>query len=139
MDKELTIVNKELSINNVHDMQLVCDQRIKIAEDLELSIEVNKLYYAGIVERNMGYCFKIYGDYFNSGDKYAKFKKYCLYQINFNDYSHEKLDNNPVNNNKEKNDMIKNMLANGASLEFISKVSSKAIHEIEEIENSMKE
>lgn len=53
----------------------------------------------------MGYCFKIYGDHFNSGDKYAKFKKYCLFQVNFNNYNHDILDTDAVKNNKEKNDV----------------------------------
>ena len=87
MDKELVINNNELSLNNVHNRQLVCDYFIKVNDTMELNIEVNRSYYPGVEERNMGYCFKIYGVHFRSGDKYEKFKKYFLVQVNFNNYS----------------------------------------------------
>lgn len=86
MDKELIIKNNELSLNNVHNKFLVCDYFIKIDEQLELNIEMNKSYYTGLEERNIAYCFKIYGDHFRSGDDYDKFKQYFLFQINFNNY-----------------------------------------------------
>ena len=86
MDKELVIKNNELSLNNVHNKFLVCDYFIKIDEQLELNIEMNKSYYTGLEERNIAYCFKIYGDHFRSGDDYDKFKRYFLFQINFNNY-----------------------------------------------------
>ena len=86
MDKELDIKNNELSLNNVHNKSLICDYYIKINDILELNIEVNKRHYPGLEERNIAYCFKIYGDHFRSGDKYNKFKQYLLFQINFNNY-----------------------------------------------------
>ena len=87
MDKELVLKNNELSLSKVHNKQLVCDYFIKINDTTELNIEVNKSYYAGLEERNMGYCFKIYGDHFRSGDEYEKFEKFFLVQVNFNNYS----------------------------------------------------
>ena len=87
MDKDLVIKNNELSLNNVHNKQLICDYFIRINNDIDLNIEVNKTYYPGLEERNIAYCFKIYGDHFRSGDEYDKFKRYLLFQINFNNYS----------------------------------------------------
>ena len=87
MNKELIIKNNELSLNNAHNKQLVCDYLIKIDSEMELNIEVNKSYYPGLEERNMGYCFKIYGDHFRAGDEYEKFKKFFLVQVNFNNFS----------------------------------------------------
>ena len=86
INKELDIKNNELSLNNIHNKALICDYYIKINDVLELNIEVNKRYYPGLEERNIAYCFKIYGDHFRSGDKYNKFKQYLLFQINFNNY-----------------------------------------------------
>ena len=86
MNKELDIKNNELSLNNIHNKSLICDYYIKINDALELNIEINKRHYPGLEERNIAYCFKIYGDHFRSGDKYNKFKQYLLFQINFNNY-----------------------------------------------------
>ena len=87
MNKELIVKNNELSLNNVHDKQLICDYLIKINEDMDLNIEVNRAHYPGLEERNLCYCFKIYCDHFKAGDDYDKFKKYLLVQVNFNNFS----------------------------------------------------
>ena len=44
MDKELDIKNNKLSLNNIHNIQLICDCYIKINDVLELNIEINKKY-----------------------------------------------------------------------------------------------
>ena len=94
IDKNLEIVNNELWINNAKDKQLVCDYRIKINDDIELNIEINRTYYSGLEERNLCYCFKIYCDHFKAGDDYSEFKKYLLVQVNFNNFAN--IDNEPV-------------------------------------------
>ena len=94
IDKNLEIVNNELWISNAKDKQLVCDYRIKISDDIELNIEINRTYYSGLEERNLCYCFKIYCDHFKAGDDYSEFKKYLLVQVNFNNFAN--LDNEPV-------------------------------------------
>ena len=87
MDKELIVKNNELSISNANDKQLVCDYLIKVNEDMDLNIEVNRSHYPGLEERNLCYSFKIYCDHFKSGDDYDVFKKYFLVQVNFNNFS----------------------------------------------------
>ena len=113
MNKELDIKNNELSLNNIHNKALICDYYIKINDVLELNIEINKRHYPGLEERNIAYCFKIYGDHFRSGDKYNKFKQYLLFQINFNNYKNP--DNEVVkefyiiDTNNPKNYLTKNV------------------------------
>ena len=86
-DKDIIIKNNELSLSNVHDRQLICDYVIKVNDYMELNIEINRTRYPGLIERNMTYSFKIYCDYFKSGNRYQEFTKYSLLQVNFNHYS----------------------------------------------------
>ena len=86
-DKELIVKNNELPIDNYQDRQLVCDYIIKLDDNTEINIEVNRSKYMGVTERNLTYSFKIYYEHFKAGDSYDKFNKYMLLQINFNNYS----------------------------------------------------
>lgn len=86
-EDNLIIRNNELPIGNAHDKQLVCDYIIKIDDNTDLNIEINRTSYPGLVERNMTYSFKIYCDHFKSGDKYPELNKYNLIQVNFNNFS----------------------------------------------------
>lgn len=88
-DKELIIKTNELSLNNFKDKQLICDYIIKLSDNVDLNIEINKTYYTGLVERNMVYSFKIFYEHFNSGDNHKDFNRYNLLQVNFNNYSNE--------------------------------------------------
>ncbi len=114
-DKELIIKNNELPLDNYQDKQLICDYIIKIDKNTEINIEVNRSKYIGVTERNLTYSFKIFYDHFKSGDKYDKFNRYTLLQINFNNYS------NPNGKNINRYymidiDDIENMLSNSYSL-----------------------
>ena len=86
-NKELIIKNNELVIDNYQDRQLICDYIIKIDDYNEINIEINRSKYAGLVGRNMTYCFKIFYEHYNSGDSYDEFSKYTLLQVNFNNFS----------------------------------------------------
>lgn len=88
-DKELIIKTNELPLNNFKDKQLICDYIIKLSDNVDLNIEINKTYYTGLVERNMVYSFKIFYEHFNSGDNHKDFNRYNLLQVNFNNYSNE--------------------------------------------------
>lgn len=88
-DKELIIKTNELPLNNFKDKQLICDYIIKLSDNVNLNIEINKTYYTGLVERNMVYSFKIFYEHFNSGDNHKDFNRYNLLQVNFNNYSNE--------------------------------------------------
>ena len=85
-EENLFIRNNELPIGNATDKQLVCDYIIKIDDNTDLNIEINRTSYPGLVERNMTYSFKIYCDHFKAGDKYIEFSKYSLLQVNFNNF-----------------------------------------------------
>ncbi len=56
-DKELTIRNNELLLNHYRDKQLICDYIIKLDDNTDLNIEINRSKYIGLVERNMTYSF----------------------------------------------------------------------------------
>lgn len=114
-DKELIIKNNELPIDNYQDRQLICDYIIKLDDNTEINIEVNRSKYIGVTERNLTYSFKIYYEHFKAGDDYDKFSKYTLLQINFNNY--------PNSNGKSINrfymidiDDIENRLSNSYSI-----------------------
>lgn len=82
--KDLIIKTNELKLNNGHNRQLVCDCIIKVDDNLELNIEINKSNYQGVTERNMAYIFNIYYHHFKAGDKYKSFTTYSTIQANFN-------------------------------------------------------
>ena len=114
-DRELIIKNNELPLNNYQDKQLICDYIIRLDDNTEINIEVNRLEYLGVTERNLTYSFKIYYDHFNRGDEYDKFARYTLLQVNFNNY--------PNPNDKNINrfymidvDDLKNRLSNSFSI-----------------------
>ena len=86
-DKELIIRNNELLLDNYKDKQLICDYIIKLDDDTDLNIEINKSKYIGLTERNMTYSFKIFYEHFKVGDNYQEFHKYTLLQVNFNRYT----------------------------------------------------
>lgn len=139
-DKDLVIKSNELSLNNYLDKQFICDYIVKLDEDTELNIEINKATYPGLVQRNMTYSFKIYFDYFKLGDSYKKLSKYTLLQVNFNNYKNPNgkninrfymIDTNDINNVLSKNLAIVNV--------DIADVTGKSIDEIKEIINSIKE
>ena len=114
-DKELIIKNNELPLDNYQDKQLICDYIIKIDKNTEINIEVNRSKYIGVTERNLTYSFKIFYDHFKSGDKYDKFNRYTLLQINFNNYSNPNCKN--INRYYMIDiDDIENMLSNSYSL-----------------------
>ena len=88
-DKELIIRNNELLLDNYKDKQLICDYIIKLDDDTDLNIEINKSKYIGLTERNMTYSFKIFYEHFKVGDNYQEFHKYTLLQVNFNHFSND--------------------------------------------------
>ena len=85
--KELTIKRNELNISNYQDRQLICDYVIKIDDEREINIEINRSKYAGLSIRNLTYSFKIFYEHFSAGDNYQEFDKYTLLQVNFNNYA----------------------------------------------------
>ena len=85
-DKELIIKNNQLPIDNYKDRGLICDYIIKIDDNTDLNIEINRSNYIGLKERNLTYSFKIFYEHFKAGDKYKEFSKYTLFQVNFNNY-----------------------------------------------------
>jgi len=85
--KELIIKRNELNVDNYQDKQLICDYIIKIDDDHEINIEINKSKYTGLSERNLTYSFKIYYDHFKVGDSYLEFNKYTFFQVNFNNFA----------------------------------------------------
>ena len=88
-DKELIIRNNELLLDNYKDKQLICDYIIKLDDDTDLNIEINKSKYIGLTERNMTYSFKIFYEHFKVGDNYQECHKYTLLQVNFNHFSND--------------------------------------------------
>ena len=54
-NKELTLKNAELPVNNYQDKQLICDYIISLNEYTDLNIKINKTFYPGLTERNMIY------------------------------------------------------------------------------------
>ena len=113
--KELIIKNNELPLDNYQDKQLVCDYIIRVDDDTELNIEINRSTYIGLYERNMTYSFKIFYEHFRAGDGYSKFEKFTLIQVNFNNFS------NPNNKNINKYyvidvDDVANKLSNSFSI-----------------------
>ncbi len=113
--KELIIKNNEIPVDNYQDKQLICDYIIKLDDNTEVNIEINRSKYIGVTERNLTYSFKIYYDHFKSGDTYNNFNKYTFLQVNFNNYC------NPNGKNINKFYMIdiddlKNRLSNSFSI-----------------------
>ena len=84
--KEIIIRNNKLPINNYKDRELICDYIIKLDDNTDLNIEINRSNYIGLVERNLTYSFKIFYEHFKARDKYKEFNKYALFQVNFNNY-----------------------------------------------------
>ena len=85
-NKELIIKKNELNIDNPKNYKITCDYIIKLDDNHEINIELNRSTYGGLLERNMTYSFKIYYEHFKSGDSYEKFKGYTLLQVNFNKF-----------------------------------------------------
>ena len=85
-DKEIIIKNNELPIDSYQDYQLICDYIIKLDDNTDLNIEINRSNYIGLVERNLTYSFKIFYEHFKTGDNYKESNKYTLFQVNFNNY-----------------------------------------------------
>lgn len=85
--KEIVMKNTELKIDNFQDKQLICDYIIKINDDLEINIEINRNKYIGLFERNLTYSFKIYSSSFDSGDDYHEYEKFTFLQVNFNNFN----------------------------------------------------
>lgn len=85
-DKEIIIKNNELPISSYQDYQLICDYIIKLDDNTDLNIEINRSNYIGLVERNLTYSFKIFYEHFKTSDNYKEFNKYTLFQVNFNNY-----------------------------------------------------
>ena len=86
-DKTLTLKNNDLILNHYKDKQYICDFIINIDKYTDLSIEINRTFYPGLMERNMAYSFNIYYNHFKQGNNYNEFEKYGLIQINFNKFS----------------------------------------------------
>ena len=84
--KELIVKKNELSTDNINDRRLICDYIIKIDDNHEINLEINRSIYNGHNERNLTYSFKIYYEHFKTGDDYSEFNKYILLQVNFNNY-----------------------------------------------------
>ena len=85
-NKELILNTNELPLNNFKDKQLICDYIIKLSDNADLNIEINRTFYIGLVERNLTYSFKIFYEHFKSCDNNKEFNRYCLIQVNFNNY-----------------------------------------------------
>ncbi len=51
--KEIIIKNSELAIDNYLDKSLICDFLIKLDDDKEINIEINRSKYIGLIERNI--------------------------------------------------------------------------------------
>ena len=85
-EDNLIIKKNELNIDNYNNKRFVCDYIIRIDEDHEINIELNRNPYRGLYERNITYSFKIYYEHFKVGNTYQDFNKYTLLQVNFNKY-----------------------------------------------------
>ena len=85
-EDDLKLKRNELDVDNSKDKRLICDYIIKVSEDIDLNMEINRINYQGITERNLTYSFKIFYDHFKTGDNYHKFKRYKLFQVNLNNY-----------------------------------------------------
>ena len=142
-NKELIIRNNELPLDNYQDKQLICDYIIKLDNNTDLNIEVNRSNYIGLTERNLTYSFKIFYEHFKTGDNYYKFNKYNLLQVNFNNFSNPNgkninryylLDIDDINNKLSNNlrimniDIVKcyNLVYNNSNLEEISNLEKWA-------------
>ena len=86
-ENNLELKRNELDIENVNDKQLICDYVVKINDNFDLNIEINREIYSGLYERNLIYSFKIYGSHFKSGDSYNKFNSYDIIQANLNRFN----------------------------------------------------
>ena len=86
IDKNLTFKRNELNTNRYHDKGLICDYIIKVDDNTEINVEINRSKYIGLSERNLTYSFKIYCEHFNRGDDYNEFGKHSFLQVNFNNF-----------------------------------------------------
>ena len=138
-DKEFIIKTNELSLDHFKDKQLICDYVIKLSDTADLNIEVNRMFYTGVVERNLTYSFKIFYEHFKAGDENKDFNRYSLLQVNFNHYENNNgkrinrflmIDVDDVSNTLSKNLGIMNIdiascfdfVYNKGNLEEISKL-----------------
>ena len=114
-EDNIIVKKNELNIDKYNSKRFVCDYIIKIDEEHDINIELNRNSYYGLHERNITYSFKIYYEHFKIGNTYQEFNKYVLLQVNFNKYR------NP--NDKSINrfylidiDDVDNMLTNNYSI-----------------------
>ena len=83
-ENNLELKRNELDIEKANEKQLICDYIVKINDNYDLNIEINRELYSGLYERNLTYSFKIYSSHFKSGDNYDEFNSYNIIQANFN-------------------------------------------------------
>ena len=76
-------INNELPINTRNNKRYRCDIILSISNNI-INIEMNNIYYKGIIEKNNSYTFKILGDRYAKGEDYINLKK--VYQINIDNY-----------------------------------------------------
>jgi predicted transposase/invertase (TIGR01784 family) len=114
-EDNIIVKKNELNIDKYNSKRFVCDYIIRIDEEHDINIELNRNSYYGLHERNITYSFKIYYEHFKIGNTYQEFNKYVLLQVNFNKYR------NP--NDKSINrfylidiDDVDNMLTNNYSI-----------------------
>lgn len=87
IDKNMVIINNELSIEHYNSKKMTTDILVEIEKNI-INLEMNRYYYDGLFNKNDAYYHKLMADQYKCGDK--KYKAKRIIQINFNNFSNYK-------------------------------------------------
>ena len=87
IDKNMVIINNELSIEHYNSKKMTTDILVEIEKNI-INLEMNRYYYDGLFNKNDAYYHKLMADQYKRGDK--KYKAKRIIQINFNNFSNYK-------------------------------------------------
>ena len=87
IDKNMVIINNELSIEHYNSKKMTTDILVEIEKNI-INLEMNRYYYDGLFNKNDAYYHKLMVDQYKRGDK--KYKAKRIIQINFNNFSNYK-------------------------------------------------
>ena len=81
---KITFLNSELYKENKNEYHKIIDLYLSIDNQIFIDIELNKMPFEMVIERNNLYLNKLASMLLETGDNIKKLKQYHLYQINLN-------------------------------------------------------
>ncbi len=84
---QIQLERREIPRNNIYEKSLKCDYIVVINTYYLYNIEINRVPYTGLTERNATYILKLQTSRIPVGATYKEIKKYYATQLNFNGFA----------------------------------------------------